>query len=125
MAFGNQILLYGLLIANALFYALLILGLFKRRSSRPVVSNVAEAFALLETALKESLPDLHEGFTWREAISRVEGISPEVNWESLQNVLKGYEAFRYGGFELVYTDPGEVLRLASALGKGARFVSGS
>ena len=117
-------LFYGLLIANAVLYALLILGLFKRRSSRPVVSNVVEAFALLEKAL-ESLPDLREGFTWREAMSRVEGISPEVNWESLQIVLKGYEAFRYGGFELAYTDPGEVLRLASALGKGARFVSGS
>lgn len=124
MASGDQALIYGLLFANAALYALLILGVFKRRSTRPEVSGVAEAFRLLESALREKFPEMPAGFTWREAMGRMKGRNPELDWKSLENVLKGYEAYRYGGFELSDTDPREVLRLASVLGKGARFVRG-
>ncbi len=124
MASGDQTLLFGLLFANAALYALLILGMFKRRGSGLEVSNVAEAFLLLEAALKKKFPDIPVGFTWREAMGRIRGMNPQLDWESLESVLKGYEAYRYGGFELSYANPGEVLRLASVLGKGARFVRG-
>lgn len=124
MASGDQTLLYGLLFANAVLYAFLILGIFKRRGSGLEVSGVAEAFLLLEAALKKKFPDMPVGFTWREAMGRIKGVNPQLDWKSLESVLKRYEAYRYGGFELSYTDPGEVLRLASVIGKGARFVRG-
>ena len=124
MGSADQTLLYGLLFANAALYALLILGIFKRRASGLEVFSVAEAFLLLEAALKEKFPDMPVGFTWREAMGRIRGINPKLDWKSLEYVLRGYEAYRYGGLELSYTDPGEVLRLASVLSKGARFVRG-
>ncbi|MBI2649093.1 MAG: hypothetical protein HYU03_00760 [Thaumarchaeota archaeon] len=124
MASVDQTLLYGLLFANAALYALLILGIFKKRGSGLEASSVAEAFLLLEAALKKKFPDMPAGFTWREAMGRIRDMNPRLDWKSLEGVLKGYEAYRYGGFELSYTDPGEVLRLASVLGKGARFVRG-
>ncbi len=118
----DQALLYALLFANAALYALIIFGVFKRPYSKLEVSTVAEAFRLLETALREKFPEMPVGFTWREAMGRMKVMNPEIDWKSLENVLKGYEAYRYGGFEPLTTDPGEVLRLASVLGKGARFV---
>ncbi len=124
MVSGDQTLLYGLLFANAALYALLILGIFKRGGSGVEVSSVTEAFLLLEAALKKRFPDMPAGFTWREAMGRIREMNPQLDWKRLESVLKGYEAYRYGGFELSYTDPREVLRLASVLGKGARFVRG-
>lgn len=124
MAAGDQTLLYGLLFTNAALYALLIAGILRKATRKPEVSNLAEAFLLLESALKDKFPELPIGFTWGEAMSRIKVTNPEVNWSSVEVLLDGYEAYRYGGLELSVSDPREVLRLAFALGKGAKFVRG-
>lgn len=94
-----------------------------RRFSRPEVSNTVEAFQLLELALKKRFPELPEGFTWGDAMSRLNQLNLDIDWNRLEIALDDYESYRYGGSQPRQTDPREVLRLASLLGKGAKFVS--
>lgn len=123
MAFDDQTVLYVTIAANIVIYALFVFRVARTRlQSRATVSNVAEAFRILEGAMRKSFPDLPEGFTWKEAFSRVRRMNLDVNWGTVDAALENYEAYRYGGSRLSEIDPEEVLRLANFLGKGAKFV---
>src|SRR5215470_8495458 len=120
----DQATVYSLAGLNAVVYGLLVFLLVRRRYfSKPEISNTVEAFQLLELALKDRFPELPEGFTWRDAMSRLKPMNLDVDWGRLEIALNDYESYRYGGSGLGSTDPREVLRLADRLGKGAKFVA--
>ena len=93
-----------------------------RAVSTPRVSNVADAFKLLDLALRERFPDLPSGFTWKEGISKAKERYPTFDWSAIEESLSEYKAYRYGGSALAARDPRDVLRVATALGKGAKLV---
>ncbi len=120
----DQVTFYSLIALNILVYSSLAFMVVRiRHFSKPEVSNTVEAFQLLESALKERFPELPEGFTWGDAMSRLNQLSLDIDWNRLEVALNDYESYRYGGSQPGQTDPREVLRLASLLGKGAKFVS--
>ena len=120
----DQITLYSLIGINVVVYALLAIAIIRiRYFSKPEISNTIEAFQFLEVALREKFPDLPEGFTWGDAMSRVKKMNLNVDWGRLETALIDYESYRYGGSQPSSADPREVLRLAGLLGKGAKFVA--
>ena len=121
----DQIAIYSLAGFNVVVYGLLAFSIVRRRYLyKPEISNTVEAFQLLEVALRERFPELPEGFTWRDAMSRLRPMNLDVDWGRLEIALNDYESYRYGGSGQSSTsDPREVLRLADRLGKGAKFVA--
>jgi hypothetical protein len=112
---SNELILGALLALNVVLYASLgfaALGL-RRRKIEP--SNLMEAFKGLELALKEAVPDLPSGFTWEEALARLK--SSGVKTEAMEDALKSYEAYRYGGAPLPDLDYREVVNVANTLGR--------
>jgi hypothetical protein len=100
---------------------MLLVGLLRPRAPPiPRVATLAEAFQLLEYWLRRAYPDLPEGFTWREALERAPKSDKRIDWQRLLSIIERYEAYRYGGSRLEDTDPGEVLRWAAVLARGAR-----
>ena len=99
---------------NIALYIPLVLSALRRRRHKVNASNLADAFSGLELALKEAVPDLPAGFTWEEAIARIK--STGVKTDGMDNALKGYEEYRYGGSPLPDMDFREVVRVANMLG---------
>src|SRR6202161_4719210 len=98
MAISSQIILGGLLILNIALYTPLVFATLRRRQHRVAATNLVEAFNGLELALKSAVPDLPAGFTWEEALTRLK--SSGVKTEAMEDALKSYEAYRYGGAPL-------------------------
>lgn len=73
------------------------------------------AFHLLDSALRRSFPDLPMGFTLREGVSRAKVAGLSVGWESIDQKLAEYEAFRFGGGSAPSLPLPEVMRLVKAL----------
>lgn len=111
---SNQLVLAGLLVVNVLLYIPLVWTALGRRRRKVKASNLADAFGGLEAALKEAVPDLPAGFTWEEAVSRLK--SSGVKTEGMEEALRRYEEYRYGGLPLPELDFREVLRVANLLG---------
>ena len=111
---SNQLVLAGLLVVNVLLYIPLVWTALGRRRRRVKASNLADAFSGLELALKDGVPDLPAGFTWEEAVARLR--SSGVQTKGMEDALKGYEEYRYGGVPLPDLDFREVVRLANMLG---------
>lgn len=83
---------------NVLVYASLAVGLVQWRKQRVLLpSDAVQAFQLLETNLKRAFPDITEGFTWREAVSRARNAKPDLEWDKIEQDVNVYEAYRYGG----------------------------
>ena len=115
----------GLILLNAVIYFFLILGLtrIRRRNIRDV-RNIEDAFALLEDCLSTSFPDLPEGFTWKEAIYRLKKLEMKADWQDVENALRKYEAYRYGGIRNSDIHIQSVVKLARNLPRGQTFASG-
>ncbi|MHB8568028.1 MAG: hypothetical protein ACYC7D_11795 [Nitrososphaerales archaeon] len=114
--------LYLLFAASIIAYLFALLGMFRARLRRiPNVENIDEAFALLEKSLRETFPDLPEGFTWQEVMLRLKTLGLEMNWIDIEITLKKYEEYRYGGIVYTNTDVKSVLGLAFSLPKGETF----
>jgi len=113
MASSGAVLL-GLWGANAALYALLLVNVYRGRKQKVVAGNLAEAFRTLESALKIGVPDLPAGFTWEEAVARLK--VKEVDSKAIEDALKSYEAYRYGGLPLPDSDYKEIVRVANLLG---------
>jgi len=111
---SNEIILVGLLALNAALYVPLVVAALRRRRQKVNATNLADAFAGLEQALKEAVPGLPAGFTWEEAISRLR--TSGVQTKGMEDVLKRYEEYRYGGSPLPDLDFHEVVNLANKLG---------
>lgn len=111
---SNEIILVGLLALNAALYVPLVVAALRRRRQKVSANNLADAFAGLEQALKEAVPGLPTGFTWEEAVARLR--SSGVQTRGMEDVLKRYEEYRYGGSPLPDLDFHEVVNLANKLG---------
>jgi hypothetical protein len=114
---SNELVLGALLAANVALYASLVFAVLRFRRLRIEASDLGEAFNGLELALKQALPDLPSGFTWEEAMARLR--SSGVQTEGMEDALRGYEEYRYGGGPLPALDYRGVLRVANALGRRA------
>ena len=102
--------------AYAIAYASLAIGLIQWRGQRlPPPADSAAAFRLLETNLKRAFPDIKEGFTWREAISRARNLSADLEWDKIEQDVNVYEAYRYGDGPAPPAPGNEFLRLVKAL----------
>jgi hypothetical protein len=111
---SNELVLIGLLVLNTLLYIPLVLSAVRRRRRKVSASNLADAFDGLELALKEAVPDLPAGFTWEEAVARLR--SSGVQTAGMEDALRRYEEYRYGGLPLPDLDFREVVKLANMLG---------
>ncbi len=111
---SNQVILGALLVVNIALYIPLILAVVRRRRRKVNASNLADAFTGLEQALKEAVPDLPAGFTWEEAVARLK--SSGVKTKGMEDALKSYEEYRYGGEPMPDVDPREVVKVANMLG---------
>jgi len=109
-----------LIALNAVVYGSALGGLLRARQLAFRPKDTAKSFSLLERSLKKAFPDLPEGFTWREALERLEGTDLKVDWQEVTRALIQYEGWRYG--EMIKpsdVDP-EVVRLAKELSRGGR-----
>ncbi len=97
-----------------------------RRARRTRVKDISEAFAILEKSLHNAFPDLPEGFTWKEVVSRLKSLGiTKLDWWEIENTLKKYEAFRYGGIEYSNINVQSILRLANSLPRGVSYAARS
>jgi hypothetical protein len=111
---SNQIVLGALLVLNVALYVPLLFAVLGRRRRKVNASNLADAFGGLELALKQTVPDLPVGFTWEEAVASLRSYG--VQTKGMEDALRGYEEFRYGGTPLPDLDFREVLKVANMLG---------
>jgi len=111
---SDELVLVALLVLNILLYVPLVYAAMRRRRQRVNASNLADAFSGLELALKEAVPDLPSGFTWEEAVARLK--SSGVQTKGMEEALRSYEEYRYGGLPLPDLDFREVVKLANMLG---------
>src|SRR5438552_17561093 len=94
----DQITIYSLAGFNMILYGLFIFSIVRKRYfSKPEISNTIEAFQLLEVALSERFPELPQGFTWGDAMSRLKQMDNlDIDWGRLEIALNDYESYRYG-----------------------------
>jgi len=111
---SSELVLGGLLALNIALYAALVFAAIGRWRRKVSASNLSEAFDGLEVALKEAVPDLPSGFTWEEAVARLR--SSGVQTKGMEDALKSYEEYRYGGAPLPDLDYREVVKVANMLG---------
>lgn len=100
------------------------LALLRKGDEYAKMVTLEQAFRILEGALRQSYPDLPDGYTWREALitmKKSHGESQE--WVEIEKVLKKYEAIRYGGIRGEDVETGSVLRLAHRLRRRGKVVS--
>lgn len=110
---SSAILTAGLLAVNAVIYSLIALSIHRAR--RPLrATNLAEAFHVLDAALRRKFPDLPLGLTWEEALERIQ--AKESDDIDLRAALEVYEASRFGGVPSGQADYREVLRVAKTIG---------
>ena len=107
-----------LLFVNVAVYSSLIVGLTQRRrwSSMSGPADLATMFSQLELALKKRFPDLPEGFTIREGLSKVRSLGLDLSWDKIESALEGYEAHRYGDEPLPTATQPELRKLVKELG---------
>jgi hypothetical protein len=86
------------ILLNVAVYGALGAGVFAwlRQPRLPNPRSSEEAFAMLEKSLRHAFPDLKDGFTWREALSRLKDLKPDLGWESIDVDRKAYEEYKYG-----------------------------
>jgi len=83
---------------NVIVYASVAVGLLqgRRRSAAAMRAGDHTTFGQLESALRERFPDMPEGFTMREGLSRARSFEPGLGWDRIEKSLERYEAYRYG-----------------------------
>jgi len=107
-----------LILVNLIVYASVAAGLIEgRRRSATIVGGQEAIFRQLESVLKKRFPDLPEGFTMREGLSRVKSLGLDLSWDPLERALEGYEAYRYGGGPAPSGTQPELARLIRRLGR--------
>lgn len=108
-------------ILDAAVYASLVAALVQWRRQRvPAPRDARTAFRLLEDALGRSFPDLPQGFTLREGLTRARQADPDLRWEDIDRTLDQYESFRFGEGSSPALPVPEVMRLVKALRRRTR-----
>lgn len=113
---------------NIAIYATAAIGFVWERKHRiPDVHTLDQALAILEKSLRRTFPDLPEGFTWQEVVIRLKAKHLKANWDEIENILRRYEEYRFGGKEMALqgVSPRSVVKLAYRLPKGETFVTRS
>jgi hypothetical protein len=111
---SGPLVIVAMLAVNVVLYVALVFTVLSGRARRVNAENLAEAFKGLEVALKQAVPDLPDGFTWGDAVARLRSAGIQTN--GMENALKGYEEYRYGGTPLPDVDFHEVVMVANILG---------
>lgn len=123
---STQSILYLLVAANIIVYALLFINFIKNRPPKLTYNpTLEEAFAILEEALEQSLIDLPEGYTWSEALVKLKSRELDVDWRKIESIVRKYEEFRYGGVMYENVHAQYILRLAFSLSGGGRIAGRS
>lgn len=105
-----------LLAFNVVVYATLGFGLVRlRRKGRETPGSVEAAFRQIEAALERRFPDLPEGYTMREGLSRARTLDLDVRWDSIEAALDEYEGHRYGDLPISHPPGPELRKLANDL----------
>lgn len=116
---SSILLLYSLGALDALLCVGIFVGYFTiaRRKSNIKITSLREAFEYLEKRLRQAFPDLRDGFTWGEAMTRVRPLyeSREEDWTLVNGILEKYQAYRYGGVDPGNVPIDDVLKLAMTL----------
>ncbi len=115
MMLSDPAFVFGLAALDIGLFALAGGGLAYGRWTAFRPSSSAQSFALLEWSLKRAFPDLPAGYTWREAMKRIESLSLEVDLTEVGKALRQYEGWRYGETVEPKDVNSEVVRLAKAL----------
>lgn len=104
------------IVLDVAVYASLTAALLQWRRQRiPSPRDARTAFHLLEDALRRSFPDLPQGFTLREGLTRARQADPELRWEDIDRTLDQYESFRFGDGSSPALPVPEVMKLVKAL----------
>jgi hypothetical protein len=85
----------------------------RQRTPRP--ADAPGAFRLLELGLKRAFPDLPQGFTLREGLSRARLAGLDMSWEDIDRTVADYEAYRFGAEGAPSLPQPELMRLVRAL----------
>jgi hypothetical protein len=109
---------YALLSADAAIYALLAFQLLASRRNRALPDGMSGAFAALAAEIKRSMPTVPPGFTWGEALGAIRKLRLDLDWSAVEEGVRQYELYRYGGREEPKTGYSEIARLARALRRG-------
>lgn len=105
---------YVAIAANAIIYASLGVGLWRRRRAGLVNPDDPPAvFRRLERVLTRLYPDARSD-TLREMLQRVRNAFPQFDWKAVIEELDEYEAYKYGGMP-VPRSARETFKLATAI----------
>lgn len=94
------------------------LSLLRREPELPTDVSLEQAFDELELSIKQSYPTLPEGYTWKEVLLKLKrdyGKQSTIDWPEIEDTLKRYESFRYGGIKFESGDTRPILRVARML----------
>lgn len=108
-----------MIVAECLVAALLFL---RKEPDVPAHISLHEAFNALDLSIKQSYPDLPQGYTWKEILIRIKTDyqhQQKTDWTDVEDTLKRYESFRYGGVQFENEDSRPILRLARMLKRRA------
>lgn len=109
---------FALIAVIIMEYAMIGVSLLRGRTIIADDASMEQAFAILEASLKRFYPELPDGFTWREALSKIQSSSTRtqnLDWYEIEDTLKRYEAFRYGGINYENPNVRSVIRLVRRL----------
>jgi hypothetical protein len=106
-----------LILVNVAVYASIGVGVIHGRRRQKIIrpAGADTAFNQLESALNKRFPDLPQGFTMREGLSRAKSLEPDLSWDRIQRSLEGYEAYRYGGDQAPSGEQPELAKLIRKL----------
>jgi hypothetical protein len=97
---SDTIIIYSLVALNLVLYSMLIFGYArtKRPLAIPDIQSANEVFAFLENSFKATFPEIQDGFTWPELISKAKStaLASPIDWRKVQAAVSDYEASRYG-----------------------------
>jgi len=120
MSLSDALTLVSLATLDVAIYCAGLAGLILRRQVEFRPRDSEKAFAQLERSLSRAFPELPSGYTWREALLKVEALGLDVNWTEVVKALRQYEDWRYGAMVKPEEINPEVVRLARELSRRGR-----
>jgi len=120
MAYSDPLFVAALVAVDAVIYGAGVAGVLQGRRGRSDPRDAEKAFSQLEKSLGRAFPDLPSGYTWREALQRVEGLNLDVDWTEVVKALRQYEDWKYGAMVKPEAINPEVARLARELSRRGR-----
>ncbi len=122
MPLESQPILQVLLVSDILLVIAFVGGYVRsRRNWASRLKSLPDAFHLLESTLWRTYPEFSDGLTLREALSRIEDLGIEANWQEMYSLLKQYESHKYGGARLKNSPLAEIIKLISVIKGSDRF----